>query len=163
MKTIRNILIPAGLSLMFLALGATRVRTQVITMPVLTGSFTLPVEAHWGGMTLPAGDYTLLYGIQDNGHGLVVVWSTAKGSPYGMILAGRPDSASAGRNVLKCVREGGTLYVRALEMPVIGESVPFKIPHAVEVQSKVIAKNHSQSGKTQFAEVVIRIQAARMN
>jgi hypothetical protein len=157
MKMIRNITILAGLSVALIALAATSARAQVLWTTHFTGTFTLPVHAQWGAMTLPADDYTLRYGTQENGRGLVVVRGTAKGSPYGMIFAGPGDDVAESNNALLCIREGDTLYVRALELPAIGESIHFRIPHGVEVRSRLVQQSHNQSGKTTFAQVAIGI------
>ena len=158
MKTIRSLMILGALSVALLALWVTGAKAQVITLLSFSGTFTLPVETHWGAMTLPAGDYRLKYGYSQTSSTLMVeIAGEAKGSPHKMILAGRRDDVSADKNVLNCVREGNILYVRALEMPAVGESTHFKIPHGVEVRSKLIAQTHSASGKTQLAQVAIPI------
>jgi hypothetical protein len=158
MKLIRDITIMVGLSVALFAMGVTGARGEIPYSTHLAGTFTLPFEAQWGKLTMPAGEYTLQYGTQESGHGLVVVRSAAKGSPYGMILARPTGQTSATKNALICVREGNTLYVRALEMPLIGESVRFRIPHGVEVRSRFgpIEKAHNQGGKNQFVQVAIR-------
>jgi hypothetical protein len=165
MKTIRNLAILSGLFLALFALAATGARAQVgqgASTINFIGAFTLPSDAQWGTMTLPAGEYTLNYGNRYGSYS-VEVRGTAKGSPHGRILAGPLGQTSATKNALNCVREGDVLYVRALEMPDIGESAKFKLPHGVEVRSKMIAKSHNPSGKTQLAEVVIGVERAPVN
>ena len=161
MKTIRTRMILGALSMALLALWVTAAKAQVIAIPSFSGTFTLPVETHWGAMTFPAGDYTLRYGIAFSSTYLVTVDGEEEGSPRGMILPQAREDASGGKNALNCIREGDILYVRALELPAIGESVHFKIPHGVEVRSKLIAQTHSASGKTQLAQVAISIGRAR--
>ena len=73
------------------------------------------------------------------------------------IAMGRSD-AKAGENSLVCVREDNKGYVRALELPAIGESIEFNLPHGVEVESKLIAKHQNKSGNTQLAEARIRVE-----
>jgi hypothetical protein len=163
MKTIRNLMILSGLCLVLFALTATGARAQTFASTSLTGTFTLPVETHWGAMTLPAGDYTLRYGMPFRG-GIyaVTVAGKAEGSPRGMILPRARDDASGGKNVLNCIREGDTLFVRALELPAIGESVHFRIPHGVEVRSTVgrYENAHNQGGKSRFVQVAVRVERA---
>jgi hypothetical protein len=154
MKTIRSLMTLAGLCLVLFALGATGARGQVVYSTHFAGTFTLPFEAQWGAMTLPAGDYTLQYGTLDNGHRLVLVRGTAKGSPYGMIPAGPVDDTSAAKNAIVCVREGNALIVRSLEMPAIGESVRFNLPRG----AKLVAKLRNHNGYTQLAEAPMLIQ-----
>jgi hypothetical protein len=158
MKTIRKIAIVVGVSLALFALGSTKARAQAIESPGFTGTFTLPAETHWGAMTLPAGDYTLRYGTAFSSTYLVTVANEAGEGILGMILPGARDDAKAADNALNCVREGDRLYVRALELPSMGESVHFKIPHGVEVRSRVVAKHQSESGNTRMAEVRITVE-----
>lgn len=159
MKNIRNLMMLSGLLLGLFALAVTGARAQGFSSTSFEGTFALPVQTQWGAMFLPAGEYTLRYGMPfKGGTYLVTIDGKAKGSPRGMILPGPRDDVKGAENVLDCVREGNTLYVRALELPAIGESIHFRIPHVVQVRSKVIAKNHNQSGKAQFAEVAIRVE-----
>jgi len=50
-----KLLTKAGVAALFLAGLATAGNAQ----NAVQGKFTLPFETHWGGATLPAGDYTL--------------------------------------------------------------------------------------------------------
>ena len=159
MKTIRNLMILSGLCLALFALAVTGARAQTLAWTSFTGTFALPLETHFGAMTLPAGDYTLSYGrVLLGGRHMVTVEGQAEGGPRGMILAGPGDDVSAAKDALLCVREGDTLYVRALEMPLIGESAHFRIPHGVEVRSRIgpIEKAHNQGGKNQFSVHSVR-------
>ena len=161
MRTIRNMTIVMGFSLALFALAATGARAQVLSMPNFSGTFTLPVQVQWGTMTLPAGDYSLSYGtLKDSGAYLVEFTGKAAGSPRGMVLAAARSKVSEAKNALLCIREGNILYVRALELPAIGQSVRFRLPHGVEVQSKMIAKHQNRGGSAQLAQVSIRIERA---
>ena len=161
MKTIRSLMILGAFSVALLALMETGAKAQV-ALPSFSGTFTLPAETHWGAMTLPAGDYTLKYGYSLTSSILMVeIAGEAKGSPHKVILAGTRSDVSADKDALNCVREGDILYVRALEMPAIGESTHFRIPHGVEVRSKLRFQAHNASGKTQLAQVAISIDRAR--
>jgi hypothetical protein len=160
MKTVRNLTIMVGLSAALLALGTIGARGQIAYPARFAGTLTLPFEAHWGAMTLAAGDYTLQYGIQDDGSRLAYVRSTAKGGPYGMILAGPLGQTSATKNALVCVREGNVLIVRALEMPAIGEAVRFPLPRGVEL----VAQQRNHNANTQLTETripMIRVPVSR--
>lgn len=158
MKTIRNIAIVAGVSLALFALSSTTARAQAITSTSFVGTFTLPVETHWGALTLPAGDYSLRYGSAFGSTYLVTVADKPEQRILGMFVAARRDDVKAAENMLGCVREGNILYVRALEMPLIGESIHFKIPHGVEVRSKLKFQAHNASSNTSIAEVRISVE-----
>ena len=154
MKTIRASVTLVGLSLILFALATVGAKGQVLYSTHFAGSFTLPFEAQWGKMTLPAGEYTLDYGSLNNGYRLVVVGSAAKGGPVGMIQAGPGNETSAAKNAIVCIREGDTLVVRALEMAAIGESVRFGLPRG----AKLVAHNGKRRGYTQLAEAPMLIQ-----
>ena len=152
MKTIRNLMTLAGLILAVFALGATGAQAQQAPSLSIThfgGTFTLPMEAQWGKVTLPAGQYSLYYGsVQDGSASMVEVVGKAKGSPHGVIPVAGRDDASAAKSSLVCVREGSTLIVRRLEMPAIGTAVQFSMPHG----AKLVARNAKHDGYTQLAE-----------
>lgn len=154
MKTIRSLMTLAGLSLVLFTLGAVGARGQATYTTHFAGRFTFPSQAQWGKITLPAGEYTMQYGVQDNGHALVVVRGTAKGSPSGVILAGPAGDTSATKNTIVCVRDGNILVVRALEMPLIGESAEFPMPHS----AKLLARNGKRNHYTLLAEAPMLIE-----
>ena len=155
MKTIRSLMILAGLSLAVLALGVTGAKAQILTTSTFSGSFTLPVAAQWGQMTLPAGTYTLRYGyVADGSVEMVEIAGKAKGSPHGGVLASGYDLTSARKSSLVCVREGDTLVVRRLEMGTIGESVSFTLPHGAQLTAKL----RNGSAKTLLAEAPMMIE-----
>jgi hypothetical protein len=154
MKTVGNFATLAGLSLMLFALGATRAKAQALDSTQFAGTFTLPLEAQWGTMTLPAGNYSLYYGQLNRAVGpFVEVVGKAKGSPTGWILAGPADRTSATRNALICVRDGDSLVVRKLQLPAIGASVSFAMPRG----RKLLAHNQKH-GKYTLAEAPMLIQ-----
>ena len=159
MKIIRGLTTLLGLSLVLLALGATRAGAQDLKTTVFGGTFTLPFDAQWGPMALPAGDYSLYYGqIFEGGEYAVRVVSKTNRNSRGWILTKERKSASAAKNSLVCMRDGNSLVVLRLELAAIGESVSFPLPHGVEVQSKLIGKHQNKGGNAQLAETRILIQ-----
>ena len=156
MKTIRSLMTLAGLSLVFFALGAIGTKAQEAPSLATTnfaGAFTLPTDAQWGRIALPAGDYALYYGHIGTAR-LVEVVGKAKGSPHGLVISGAPTSVSASKSALVCIREGGTLVVRTLDMAPLGESVQFAMPHG----AKLMAHNGKNNGYTQLAGGPMLIQ-----
>ena len=155
MKTIRSLMTLAGLILAVFALSATGAKARVISAASFSGTFTLPVAAQWGRMTLPAGTYKLYYGsLNDQGETVVEVVGKAKGSPHGVILPHSQDSAFVGNSSLVCIREGNALIVRALEMPSIGTAANFHMPHGTQLE----ATNRRDKGYTQLAEAPMLIE-----
>ena len=153
MKTIRNLTILAGLSVVLFTLGTTGARAQMLTSTSFSGDFTLPVAAQWGNMTLPAGTYSFRYGTLNNAY-FVEVRGTVKGSSHGVIHVAANDQLSAAKSELVCVREGNGLIVRRLEIPQLGKSVTFAMPYG----AKLAAQNRKQTGYTQLAEAPMLVE-----
>lgn len=154
MKTIRNRMTLVGLFLGFLALSTVGAKGQVLDTPSFTGTFTLPFEAQWGKMTLPAGDYTLRYGWLSAGDALVEVRSAENGGLRGVIRVAGNGHSSARKSALVCIREGNALIVRALEMPNIGTAVEFGRPRGTQLT----AHRRNRSTNIQVAEAPMLIQ-----
>ena len=154
MKTIRSIATLAGLFAAVLTLGAAVGRGQVIHSDLFAGTFTLPAQARWGNLNLPAGVYSVRYGIGVRGSHFVEVVSKEKESPYRFVLAGSIQDTSATRNAIVCIRDGNTLVVRTLEMPAIGESANFAMPRG----GTLVAQNGKHNGYKQLAQAPMLIQ-----
>lgn len=155
MKTIRNFMILVGTSLAVLVLAATGAKGQTLDTTYLTGTFTLPFEAQWGHMTLPAGEYTMKYGrLFEGGIAVVGVVGKAEGSPHGWVVPESTNHALATKNALVCIRQGNRGIVRGLELAEIGESVSFALPRGAEL----MAKQRNHNGYTQIAAAPMLIQ-----
>ena len=137
MRIIKNLMILAGLSVALFAMSVTGARAQLITYPEFTGSFHLPVQARWGSLTLPPGIYGLYYGEPFKGGLKVVeVVNKADGSPRGIALIRGLSPASGATNELVCTRDGNMDFVRALDLPVLGESIQFGLPHDMKLMAR---------------------------
>ena len=122
------------------ALGVTGAKAQSLTKVKYRGDFTLPFQAQWGAMTLPAGDYTLQYGrLEFSGPWFVEIAGTIEGSPHGLILTRTPVEAAGTKtkNAIVCVRQGGVGIVRTLNLPEIGRSISFKMPHGLQLVTRI--------------------------
>jgi hypothetical protein len=149
MKTIRSLMTLAGLILAAFALSATGAYAQSISTPIFSGTFTLPVAAQWGGMTLPAGEYNLSYGLAfAGGTRFIEVASKKDGTTRGLVVVTSNSDPSTSKDALVCIREGDALVVRMLEMPSIGTSAQFSMPHGAQL----VARNAKHNGYTQIAE-----------
>ena len=161
MKEIRSLLVSGATFLVFLALAVTGAKAQYLVSAHFTGTFTLPFTAHWGQMILPPGEYNLYYGVQNKGGAYFVeVHGQAKGSPHGVILPVGQVDTKTDVNAVLCVRKGDMAYVRGLELPAIGESVRFKKPHGVSVESWITEKAQKHNTQSPLAEVRIPIEHA---
>lgn len=154
MKTIRNVTTLAGVSLMLFALCAPSAKAQALSPTNLGGTFTLPFEAQWGPMTLPAGEYSLYYGLTGAGTRVVEVIGKAKGSPHGFIGVQKYNLTSTTKTVLICVRWGDSRIVRELDMAEIGESLFFGPPRG----AKPVASQRNHNVYAQLGEVPMLIQ-----
>lgn len=159
MKVIRNITILLGTTLALLALASTRANAQALTTSSFYGTFTLPFEAQWGSMILPAGDYTLYYG-QLNGSGtyLVEVMGNEEASEHGILLPGPGNQVSESESALVCLREGNHGYVHELRMGAIGKSVSFPIPHGVEVRARIVADSVNPESQMQVGQASMAVE-----
>lgn len=143
-KTIRTLMTLAGLCMALVALGATGANAAVISFPQFTGSFTLPTQAQWGAMTLPAGHYSLYYGRAfDGGTNAVEVVNKADGSVHGIVLVEARNDTSAHSNALVYTREGKVAIVRALDLPALGESLSFALPPSAQLMASL--QNHKSN------------------
>lgn len=119
---------------MIYALGLTGQGIHGLRVIEFTGSFVLPFEADWAGVTLPAGKYILCFGTQGHGIYFVEIRGRDKGSPHGIVLIQGHQATCSIRNALVCIREGNSQIVRSLEMTAIGKSVQFELPRAMRLQ-----------------------------
>ena len=155
MKTIRNLMTLAGLSALFLALGAAGARAQSIPNPNLAGRFNLPFEAQWGATTLPVGEYSLYYGrLLNGGIPMVEIVGKDKGSPHVFIFPMGTDVPSTTENALVLVRQGSAGVVRSLELPAIGTSVDFALPP----NTNFMARNGQHNNYAQLAKGSMLLQ-----
>ena len=152
MKAIRNFVILSGLSVMLLALAATSSQAQIVEHARFVGTFTMPFDAQWGSMTLPAGDYSLRYGRLYGTGTLMVEVSAREGvRPHGFAFTIPGNQVKTSENALICIREGNNGYVRELRMGAVGESARFAVPHGVIVRARVVAEG-KHNANTQHAE-----------
>lgn len=81
------------------------------------GKFTLPFEAHWGAVTLPAGHYT--FTLNRPGSGSMVIVSRGTRA-VAIILDEGYDLAASGKSELIVKREGNVNTVCDLRLPELG-------------------------------------------
>jgi hypothetical protein len=129
------------------AMGTTATKAQLIPLPEFTGSFTLPVRAQWDGTSLPAGHYSLYYGAPFGGGSQAVeVLNSAEGTVRMVLVRGITDPTAA-KTELVCIREGNVDIVRALNVPALGESIHFSLPHNMNL----MAYNQKHNSNTRVA------------
>ena len=137
MKTIRNLVILVGLSVVFFALVATGARAQSLSTTSFSGTFTLPFEVQWGPTTLSPGEYSLYYGrLFGGGPAPVAVVGQANRTVHALILAQGVNDTSIKKSALVCIREGNVGIVRVLDIPQLGEAVTFSMPRGTQMMAR---------------------------
>ena len=110
MKTIRNYgwIGYIGLAVLASCLGAGLANAQEVK-----GRFTLPFDAYWGQITLPAGVYSFTLDKAQSGGGLKLVRGT---EAVGIIHAQAYNPKTADHSFLTVTRERGVNSVRELTL-----------------------------------------------
>jgi hypothetical protein len=161
MKKLGSLMISFAVLVTLFALVETGAKAQSIDSTQFVGKFTLPFEARWGGMILPAGNYNLKFGYTMGGLRVVEVAGEDAGILHGWVFAkGRVNTKGEG-SFLVCVLNGNTGYVRSLQLAEFGESINFARPHGVSVDAWIVAGKKSHNAKTQLAETRIPIVPAK--
>lgn len=97
-----------------------------------TGKFTLTHEVHWGGVTLPAGDYT--YALEQRGSPVVLL-RAASGAPAFLVMARTTDSIASESDSLVLQRHGDEWFVSEMVVGSVGEEFSFATPNANAVSA----------------------------
>ena len=123
------------LKLFGLAILAIVVSSGLASAEDFVGTFTLPVETHWGPATLAPGSYSLR--VDTGNPGFVMVRRGNKG--VALILNAVIDRQAkiTGQNELVAVRVGQTLCIRTLRLPEMKLSVGF---YTRKAQARLLAE-----------------------
>lgn len=158
MKRLRTLIVPISVLAIFFGLAVTGANAQILKVTDIAGKFTLPFEAQWGRMTLPAGNYNLYYGsVTKSGLRVVEVAGEDWGTLHGVVLPMETKNPKGEGNFLVCVFEGNRAFVRSLQMAEIGQSVGFARPHGVSVSAWIMAGKESHNTNTKLAETRIPV------
>lgn len=130
MKTIRNYVYAATLALAALNLVPSLASAQ--DRP--HGKFTLAHEVHWGGATLPAGDYGFSYTSDNGSHTLTIMKLTGARASYMVLVPNTDDARSSDTNRLWLVATPDGSYVSSLQLPEFGMTLHFMVPSHSERQ-----------------------------
>jgi hypothetical protein len=137
----RHLKLFAKLGMAALALGALAASGKAQT--AYQGKFTLPAETHWGGATLPAGDYTFALSTTDSPSRLYV-----RGQGVAAIITATTadDGVVAHRAQLNLVDIGDVPTVYTFEAPELGVTFTYWTPtqkHRVrnEAHQKPVSPN----------------------
>jgi hypothetical protein len=97
------------------------------------GSFTLPVVAHLGNVTLNPGDYRII--TPEPIGGVYVVYIYGNGKLQAALPLGVGTQPERDRSYLELVDVGGTYFVRKYNAGVAGRAFTFNIPKKVRHQA----------------------------
>ncbi|MBS1852078.1 MAG: hypothetical protein JST79_14310 [Acidobacteria bacterium] len=121
MKSLRNLFLVAGFA------AITLLSTFAAAEPSSSGAFTLPQEARWGSVVLPAGRY--IYAVEYRGAGTVVTIKTGAGRPVAMIL---PQTYSqvpySGPDQVTMRTQGSETYITSLRVASLGMLLEYATP-----------------------------------
>lgn len=119
-------------ALLAVGLGVSTSRASAQSMAA--GTFTLPVEAHWGQVALPAGDYT--FAIEQRGTGPLVTVRQVGGKSVGMFLSQSVSQIAESRSdSLTLTRVGDEMFVSSFQLGLVGLSLQYTMPRTVELAS----------------------------
>jgi len=98
------------------------------------GKFALAHEVHWGGATLPAGDYAFWYGPDNGSHTLTISKVSGVRASYMVLVPNTDDARSSDTNRLLLVATPGGSYVSSMQLPEFGMTLHFTVPSHTEKQ-----------------------------
>lgn len=116
-----KLLTKAGVAALLLAGLATAGNAQ----NAYQGKFTLPFEAHWGGATLPAGDYTFALPTATYPYKLYI---RGQATTAIIMALGFDEKVASGHAQLNLVEIADAQNVQTLEAPQLGLTFNFATP-----------------------------------
>jgi len=94
---------------------------------VYAGNFTLPFEAQWGGLTLPAGDYSLKLGYSPAGWDTILI--EQDGRKLGMVMSrSHNQDLSSKHSTLVVARSDGRARIVALHVEELRSDFNYGVP-----------------------------------
>jgi hypothetical protein len=133
MKRIRSF----TLSSLVMALLASCVGAGIARAQEMQGKFTLPFDARWGQITLPAGDYSFTVDQSQSAARLVL-----SGEKNAILHAQGYEPRTMDSSVLVVAKDRGINTVRELKLAELGVVLYFtpSRPHQTAAEEKQIAK-----------------------
>ena len=116
-----KLLTKAGVAVLFLAGLATGAKAQ----DQYKGKFTLPFETHWGGATLPAGDYAFVLPTATYPYRLYV---RGKATTAIIMVVGFDQKVASDHAQLNLVEIADAQSVQTFEAPQLGLTFSFATP-----------------------------------
>ena len=150
LRTTRILKLPNQIALVALALCATAVLGK--SQDAYQGTFTLPFEAHWGGATLPAGEYTISMHSDTDPYLLYV---RGQGKAAIIITAATNTRAVSEQSQLTVVNTGGREAITSLEAGQLGMTFDYAVFKSKSTKSNE-TKTETQTESTLRVNVPVR-------
>jgi hypothetical protein len=91
----------------------------------IKGKFTMPFEAHWGGITLPAGDYTIA--LDPAARSAIKVMQGDRGTGF-VLTRGVSEDTKSGASAMLAVPTRGGYRITTLHLEELGVTLYFAQP-----------------------------------
>ena len=109
-----------SLGVLMAGINATLANAQEIK-----GKFTMPFEAHWGGITLPPGDYTIA--LDPAAQSTVEVMQGTRGLGF-VLRSGVSEDKKSGPSAMLAVPTPGGYRITTLHLQELGLTLYFPLP-----------------------------------
>jgi hypothetical protein len=127
-----------------LALGLGFSSSRAAAQSMTSGSFTLPVEAHWGGAVLPAGDYS--FAVELRSAGPMVTVRHADGKCVGLFFSRSvTEIAESANQSLVLSASGDEMFVSSFQLGELGMALDYNLPKTVEASIAAKSSAHRTS------------------
>jgi len=117
-----KLVVPLALALLAGCLTASVASAQEVSK----GRFTLSVEARWGNVVLPPGDYSFTLD-HATSNGRVTIWHGTEAVEM-IVNQATSDRQTLDRSELILVRSGGNYTIRALRLADLGLTLEYSVP-----------------------------------
>jgi hypothetical protein len=118
-------------ALALLAFGLSLSTSRAAAQSLVSGTFKLPVEAHWGRAVLPTGDYS--FAVELHGSGPMVTVRQADGKCVGLFFSRSVTQiAESGTQNLVLTASGNDMYVSSFQLGAVGLELDYNLPKVVE-------------------------------
>ena len=135
MKTIGKF----SFAVMLLAVGLSLSTSRAAAQSLISGTFKLPMQAHWGMAVLPAGDYS--FTVEIHGSGPMVAIRDAEGKCTGMFFPRSVTQVTESQTqTLLLTRVGETAFVSSFQLGAVGMNLDYGVPK----ESSTVAELPSQ-------------------
>jgi hypothetical protein len=128
MNSTRSSILVKVLSLGVLVAG---INATLANAQEIKGKFTMPFEAHWGGITLPPGDYTITLDLA--ARSTVEVMQGRRGLGF-VLRSGVSEDKKSGPSAMLAIPTQGGYRITTLHLEELGVTLYFAPPKSERVE-----------------------------